>query len=217
MKIILATNNENKIREINTILSGFRIAVEDAASAGGIPEVEESGTTFVENALVKARAAANHFGLPALADDSGLEVPALDGWPGVYSARYAGPGCTYADNNRKLLIEMAGLTGAGRRGRFVCAAALAFPDGQEYVVEGELFGTVATETKGSHGFGYDPVFVPDGYDRTIAEMSTEEKNSISHRRRAFEKMASVIRNLQATGLIDSLATRKKPPASGSSV
>jgi XTP/dITP diphosphohydrolase len=217
MRIILATNNENKIREINIILSGFGIAVESTASAGGIPEVEESGATFVENALVKARAAAYHLGLPALADDSGLEVPALDGRPGVYSARYAGPGCTYADNNRKLLKEMAGLKGEKRRGRFVCAAALAFPDGQEYVVEGELFGNVAAGTKGSGGFGYDPVFVPDGYDRTIAEMSAEEKNSISHRRSAFEKMASVIRNLQATGLIDSLATRKKPPASGSSV
>ena len=212
MRIILATNNENKTREINAILSSFGITVESAASAGGIPEVEESGVTFVENALVKARAAASRFELPALADDSGLEVPALGGRPGVYSARYAGPGCTYADNNRKLLDEMAGLKSEKRRGRFVCAAALAFPGGQEYVVEGELFGNITTETRGSGGFGYDPVFVPDGYDRTLAEMSPDDKNEISHRRRAFEKMAGVIRNLLASGIINSMGQgANKPP------
>jgi XTP/dITP diphosphohydrolase len=212
MRIILATNNKNKVREINAILTSFGIAVESAASAGGIPEVEENGTTFAENALVKAGAAASHLGLPALADDSGLEIPALGGRPGVYSARYAGPGCTYADNNRKLLDEMAGLEGEKRGGRFVCAAALAFADGQEYVVEGELPGTVTTETRGSGGFGYDPIFVPNGYDRTLAEMSADEKNEISHRRRAFEKMAVVIRNLSASGIINSMGQgANKPP------
>ncbi len=212
MRIILATNNENKVTEISAILNAYGITVEGAASAGGMPEVEEDGATFAENALTKARAGACHFGEPALADDSGLEVPALGGRPGVYSARYAGPGCTYTDNNRKLLKEMDDLAGDKRRGRFVCAAALAFPDGQEYVVEGELFGTITTKPRGAGGFGYDPVFVPDGHGRTLAEMSGEEKNDISHRRRAFEKMAGVIRNLVASGVIDSLAKSEKPPA-----
>jgi XTP/dITP diphosphohydrolase len=204
MRIILATNNENKVAEISAILGALGITVEGAASAGGMPEVDEDGVTFAENALAKARVGTRHFGEPALADDSGLEVPALDGRPGVYSARYAGPGCSYADNNRKLLGEMADLEGDKRRGRFVCSAALAFPDGQEYVVEGGLFGTITTEPKGSGGFGYDPVFVPDGNDRTLAEMSAEENNEISHRRRAFEKMAGVIRNLVAGGMINSM-------------
>jgi len=204
MRIILATNNENKVVEISAILGAFGITVEGAASAGGMPDVEENGETFVENALAKARAGARYFGEPALADDSGLEVPALDGRPGVYSARYAGPDCSYADNNRKLLSEMAGLAGDKRRGRFVCSVALVFPDGQEYVVEGELFGTITTEPRGSGGFGYDPVFLPDGHVRTLAEMSAEEKNDISHRRRAFEKMAGVIRNLVASGIINSM-------------
>lgn len=218
MRIILATNNENKVREINAILASFGITVESAASAGGIPKVEENGSTFAENALIKAHTAASHLGLPALADDSGLEVPALGGRPGVYSARYAGPGCTYADNNRKLLDEMAELGDEKRRGRFVCAAALAFADGQEYIVEGELAGMVTTETKGSGGFGYDPVFVPDGYERTLAEMSAEEKNEISHRRRAFEKMAVVIRNLLAGGIINSMGKgANKPPTKVSDV
>jgi XTP/dITP diphosphohydrolase len=212
VRIILATNNENKVLEINAILSSFGIAVESAASVGGIPEAEENGSTFAENALIKAHAAAYYLGLPALADDSGLEVPALGGRPGVYSARYAGPDCTYADNNRKLLDEMAGLENEKRRGRFICAAALAFADGREYVVEGELLGTVTIETKGSGGFGYDPVFVPDGHDRTLAEMSPDEKNEISHRRRAFEKMAVVIRNLLASGIINSMGkAANKPP------
>ncbi|UCE26033.1 MAG: RdgB/HAM1 family non-canonical purine NTP pyrophosphatase [Candidatus Coatesbacteria bacterium] len=211
MRIILATNNENKVAEISAILDAFGITVEGAASAGGMPEVEEDGVTFAENALAKARAGARNFGEPALADDSGLEIPALDGRPGVYSARYAGPSCSYADNNRKLLGEMTDLEGDKRRGRFVCSAALAFPDGQEYVVEGELFGTITTEPRGSGGFGYDPVFVPDGRGRTLAEMNSEEKNDISHRRRAFEKMAGVLRNLAASGAIESLAEGEKPP------
>jgi len=205
MKIILATNNENKVAEIGAILGAFGIAVERAASAGGAPEVEEDGATFAENALTKARAGARQFGAPAIADDSGLEIPALDGRPGVFSARYAGPGCSYADNNRKLLGEMADLGGDERRGRFVCAAALAFPDGREYAVEGELFGTITAEPRGAGGFGYDPVFVPDGHGRTLAEMTADEKNAISHRRRAFEKMAGVMRNLVASGLVNSLA------------
>jgi XTP/dITP diphosphohydrolase len=204
MRIILATNNENKVAEISAILGALGIAVEGAASAGGMPEVEEDGVTFAENALAKAGAGADHFGEPALADDSGLEIPALDGRPGVYSARYAGLGCSYADNNRKLLDEMTDLAGDKRLGRFVCSAALAFPDGQEYAVEGELFGTITTEPRGSGGFGYDPIFVPDGHVRTLAEMSAEEKNDISHRRRAFEKMSGVIRNLVASGIIDSM-------------
>jgi XTP/dITP diphosphohydrolase len=213
MSIILATNNENKVREIKAILGAFGIAAEGATSAGGMPEVEEDGATFAENALAKASACARHFNAPSLADDSGLEVEALNGKPGVRSARYAGPGCTYADNNRKLLDRMAGVKEAERRARFICAAALAFPNGTEYVVEGDLFGTITTIPRGTGGFGYDPIFVPDGHERTLAEMRPEEKNEISHRRRAFEKMAGVIRNLLATGIINSIAEGvDNPPA-----
>lgn len=216
MAIILATNNENKVREIKAILGSFGIAVEGAAALGGIPSVTEDGATFAENALAKARAGAVRFRAPVLADDSGLEVPALGGRPGVRSARYAGPGCSYADNNRKLLAEIAPLTGHERRGRFVCAAALAFPDGREFVVEGELFGEITTEPRGAGGFGYDPVFVPDGETRTLAEMKPEEKNAISHRRRAFEKMARVIMNLGAAGFVEGAAgsgSKHGPPGS----
>ncbi len=202
MRIIFATNNENKVLEVTAILAKFDVPVESAASAGGMPDVPECGTTFAENAVAKARAAAQRFNVPALADDSGLEVAALGGRPGVYSARYAGPGCTYTDNNRKLLAEMATSDPEDRRARFICTAVLILPDGREFIVEGELVGRITTEPRGTGGFGYDPVFIPDGHERTLAEMSPEEKNAISHRRKAFEKMAGVIRALRADRSVD---------------
>jgi XTP/dITP diphosphohydrolase len=191
LSFILATANPDKAREIAQIL-GDR--VELLPRPPDVPEVEETGATLVDNARLKARALVDATGLAALADDTGLEVAALGGAPGVYSARYAGPGATYADNVAKLLQELQGKVGAEqRRARFATAAVAAWPDGREVVAEGQVSGWIAPEPVGSGGFGYDPVFIPEeGDGRTFAQLVDEDpaaKHRLSHRARAFNALA----------------------------
>ncbi|MHB1445314.1 MAG: RdgB/HAM1 family non-canonical purine NTP pyrophosphatase [Acidimicrobiales bacterium] len=183
-RLILATANPGKTAEIRAVLSG----VELLARPESVPEVEETEATLEGNAALKARALRDATGEAALADDTGLEVVALDGAPGVYSARWAGPGATYADNVAKMLREMEGRT--DRRARFRSVLTIAYPGGAELSVEGTVEGLIATEARGSSGFGYDPVFAPTGAGgRTFAEMDVAEKNSISHRGRALAALA----------------------------
>jgi XTP/dITP diphosphohydrolase len=185
MTIVLATRNENKVREIREIL-GEGVPLRSLRDYPQVPEVPEDGLTFRENAVAKARFVSGILGLAALADDSGLEVDALNGDPGVRSARFAGERSTAAQNNARLLRLMAGIPSERRRGRFRCVVALALPDGTVRTAEGACEGRILEAPHGSRGFGYDPLFVPDGYDRTFAELDPEEKNRISHRARALE-------------------------------
>ena len=181
---VLATANPDKAREIAALLEGFDVVPRPAE----VPDVEETGTTLLENARLKAQALVDATGEAAVADDTGLEVAALDGAPGVYSARYAGEGATYADNVAKLLDALAGRS--DRRARFRTVAVARFPDGREAVAEGVVQGTIAEAARGDGGFGYDPVFVPDDGDgRSYAELSADEKNAVSHRGRAFRALA----------------------------
>ncbi len=183
MKLILATKNNGKVHELAEILKGHEIIT--MSEAGFTEDIEETGKTFEENALIKAEAvcAASH--LPVIADDSGLEVFALDMRPGIFSARYAGEGTSYKEKIEILLEELKDKT--DRRARFVCCAALCFPDKRRYTFRGEVYGSIAFSPKGDNGFGYDPVFLfEDG--RTFAEISAEEKNKFSHRSRAFHKL-----------------------------
>jgi XTP/dITP diphosphohydrolase len=196
VKVVAATRNLHKIKEIQAITkeAGFQIITRDEA---GVPEdfdVEEDGHTFEENSLKKARAIMDLVQLPAVADDSGLEVDALGGAPGVYSARYAGIDGPEADaaNRVKLLKELNGVPWAQRTGRFVAAITLVFPDGQVVTARGECEGIVGTEEKGSQGFGYDCLFHPQGESRTFGEISSEEKNQISHRAKALQKLALLL-------------------------
>lgn len=183
--IVLATRNENKVRELAAMLAGLPIRLESIGSYPDAPDVEETGATFAENAVLKAKAAAQHTGLWAMADDSGLEVDALDGQPGVYSARFAGPGATDADNNEKLLKLMADVPDDRRTARFRCAIALAAPDGRIFVDEGTCEGRIARAPRGEGGFGYDPLFIVPELGRTFAELPAAEKDRISHRGRAL--------------------------------
>jgi XTP/dITP diphosphohydrolase len=184
---VLATANADKAREIAAILGP---AVTLRPRPASVPEVEETGDTLVANARLKARALVAATARPAIADDTGLEVDALGGAPGVYSARYAGETATYDDNVDKLVDALAGQEGA-RRARFRTVAVASWPDGREVVAEGVVEGTIAPERRGTGGFGYDPVFIPDDGDgRTFAEMTSAEKNERSHRGRAFRALAA---------------------------
>ena len=188
MKLLIATNNPGKVREYEELLETLPAAVEITypAQQGLALEVEESGETFEENARLKALAFAQASGLLTLADDSGLEVDALDGAPGVRSARYAGPDANDVDRYRKLLGALAGVPADRRSARFRCVVALAQPDGTIHTADGTCEGEIGHEPRGTHGFGYDPVFVVDGYGgRTMAELAPEIKNRISHRGRAL--------------------------------
>ena len=192
MRIVLATRNDGKLAELRRILAGLDVELVTAAELG-LPQIDEAGETFVENALAKARAAVEATGLPALADDSGLVVDQLQGAPGVRSARFAGP---EADDETNLKLVLEGLLGSpGRSARFVCAAALVAPDGREWTAEGVLDGHIVDEPRGQHGFGYDPIFQPVGELRTTAEMSPEEKDAISHRGRAFRAIRPAVEEL----------------------
>ncbi len=188
-RVVLATRNAGKVEELRRILAGMEIELLGADDVG-LPEVEETGTTFQENALLKARSAALHADLPAVADDSGLEVDALQGEPGVRSARFAGRHGDDAANLELLLQRLEGVP--ARRARFVCAAALALPDGRAWLVDGVLEGEVVHEPRGDQGFGYDPVFRPLGETRTTAELPAEEKDAISHRGIAFRRLRRTI-------------------------
>lgn len=185
-KLFVATHNAHKVREIAAILPDFEILADDPAG------VEENAPDFVGNALIKVRAiAARHRGDWCLADDSGLEVAALGGAPGVRSARYAGEPSNTPANNALLLKNLTGV--ADRRANFTCAIALIAPDGTEHTVEGKCFGTIAERPSGAAGFGYDPLFVPDGSAQSFAELSADEKNAISHRGRALAAAKKILR------------------------
>ena len=186
MELVLATRNQHKVSEISDMLADLGIRVRSLAEFAGAPEVIEDGTTYAENALKKARSAAAFTGKPALADDTGLEVDVLDGEPGVHAARYAGEHCSFQDNIRKLLTALKGVPKEQRAARFVCVMALVMPDGREELVRGELEGRITEEPAGVGGFGYDPVFFSLQAKKTLAELSPDEKNRISHRRRAFD-------------------------------
>ena len=185
---MLGTGNRDKARELRAILAGLPYDIRGLKEFDAVEEPEETGQTFEDNALLKARYYGGHFNLPCIADDSGIEVDALDGAPGVYSARYAGPGCTYADNNEKLLDALADCLWHERTARFVCVAAFVAPDGTEHVLRGTCEGYIAAEPLGDNGFGYDPIFVPMNEERTFAEMRAEEKEAISHRGQAFKAL-----------------------------
>jgi XTP/dITP diphosphohydrolase len=183
-RLVVASKNPDKIGEIEGVLDGTGLAGEIVRGLDW-PDVEETGATLEENALIKARAVVGATGLPVLADDTGLEVAALDGAPGVHTARYAGAGARYADNVEKLIEAMAGMT--DRRARFRTVVALTFPDGVEMTAEGVLEGAITEKPRGGGGFGYDPVFEFEG--QTLAEMGREEKNRLSHRARAIRALA----------------------------
>ncbi len=194
LRLVLASANPDKVKEIVAVLSGS-LAVELLPRPESVPEVVEDADTLVGNARLKAHALVAATGTAAVADDTGLEVDALGGAPGVFSARYAGEAATYADNVAKLLGALAARAdgGGARRASFKTVALAAFPDGSEVWAEGVLAGTIATEGRGTNGFGYDPVFVPEGGDgRTFAEMRPEEKDAVSHRGRAFRALASAL-------------------------
>ncbi len=188
MNIVLATRNRKKVEEIGRIFRGYDVRFLPVDSFPGCPEVEEDGKTFRQNAVKKAVSIAQFTGCLAIADDSGLEVKALAGAPGVFSARYAGEGADDRKNLRKLLREMKGLEGAERQARFVCCIAIALPDGKVKTFTGHAEGEIGEKSRGYNGFGYDPVFYPAGHHRTFAEMSDAEKDSLSHRGKALKKL-----------------------------
>lgn len=189
MIVVLATRNRHKLRELGALLPG----VELMPLPDGIELPPESGSTFAENALLKASAAARATGRPAIADDSGIEVAALDGAPGIYSARFAGPRATDGQNLEKLLHETE--QARNRRAAYLCALAFAWPDGRERVFEGRCEGELARRPRGAGGFGYDPIFVPVEVpgERTMAELSAPEKAAVSHRGRAARKLLAGVR------------------------
>ncbi len=194
MQLVLATNNKDKVREIKKVLEGLDIQILTADEFDDFPEIEETGATLEENAVLKAEGIFAFTGLPALADDTGLEVDCLNGAPGVFSSRYAGPGCTYDDNNKKLLQEMAGVPKDRRTARFRCVIAVCFGKDDTPAVEGTADGFIAeTKSAARGGFGYDPVFYYPPLGKTFAEMSLEEKNAISHRGRALTKAKELLR------------------------
>ena len=192
-RLLLATRNAHKKTEIGDLLKGLPIEVVGTDSFAAMPETVEDQPTLEGNAAKKARECASFSGLWSLADDTGLEVRALDGAPGVYSARYAGPGCTYADNNKKLLAAMQGK--ADRFAQFRTVMALCSPEGEITLEQGILRGTVAADGRGVNGFGYDPIFIVDGTDKTLAELALEEKNKISHRARALSNILPHVRRM----------------------
>lgn len=193
MELVLATRNKKKIDEIVRITHNLGVRVLTLDDFPGCPEVEEDGTTFEENATKKAVTVAQFTGIASLADDSGLEVEALNGAPGVLSARYAGEEADDRKNVKALLREMQSLT--NRKARFVCCMALAYPGGAIRIFNGYAEGTIGTEPRGSNGFGYDPVFYPAGHTITFAEMRDREKDSLSHRGMALEKLSQHINQM----------------------
>ena len=196
MRFVLASANRDKAAEISAILTAAVPGLDLAPRPPELPDVDETGTTLVDNARLKAAAIAAATGQPAVADDTGLLVDALDGAPGVFSARFAGEGATYADNVAKLLAALAGVPPERRTARFETVALVRWPDGREVAATGAVDGMIATEARGQSGFGYDPVFVPaEGDGRTFAELAPEEKHTLSHRGRAFRALAAELANL----------------------
>ncbi|MBM3286051.1 MAG: XTP/dITP diphosphatase [Candidatus Eisenbacteria bacterium] len=192
MRIVLATANRDKVRELRHALEGLAVEILTRDDFPGVPDVTEDGRTLEENALKKARALCAATGLVAVGDDTGLEVAALGGAPGVYSSRFAGAGATYAENVQKLLREMDGVPMERRGARFRCVIALIEPSGAEILVDGTCDGTILTGPRGDGGFGYDPIFSVPPEGRTFAEMTMEEKDRISHRGRAMASMRRLL-------------------------
>lgn len=189
MKLLIATNNAGKVREFAGLLSDLPVQLLSLSEAGDLVEVEETGTTFEDNAILKARGYAMQSGMWALADDSGLEIEALGNRPGVLSARYGGEGTSFDTKIVMLLEELAATGDALGRARFVSAIAIADALGEiKYVAEGTVSGNITREPRGSNGFGYDPIFVPDGFEQTFGELSDDIKGQISHRSRASAKI-----------------------------
>jgi XTP/dITP diphosphohydrolase len=191
--LVLATRNKGKIAEVQRLISLHAPQITlRSVSEFNLDDVEETGTTFEENALLKAETIARQTGLPALADDSGIAIDALDGAPGVYSARWSGVHGDDAANVAKVLLELSDVPDEDRGAQFVCVIALAHPDGRSIIVRGEVEGVVRRDPIGNHGFGYDPIFQPDGYAITTAQMDPETKDAISHRGKALREIASKI-------------------------
>jgi XTP/dITP diphosphohydrolase len=184
-RIIFATGNQNKMKEIHMILADLGMPIYSMKEAGIDVDIEENGTTFEENALIKARAIMKLTGQITMADDSGLEIDYLNKAPGVYSARFMGHDTSYDIKNKALIQKLEGVKGSDRSGRFVCAIAVCFPDGREIVKRGTMEGLIAEEIKGDNGFGYDPIVYLPEYGKTSGELAPEEKNKISHRGKAL--------------------------------
>ena len=195
--ILLATNNPGKARELSSLIGGERWKFTTPADQGIELDVEENGITFEQNAVLKARAFTKVSQLITLADDSGLEVDALDGAPGVYSARYAGPEATDDDRNRYLLSELSDVPDDRRQARFRCVIAIAFPDGDTVMCKGECSGIIARAPRGDNGFGYDPIFYLPQFNKTMAELTMEQKNEISHRGKASRQAQYYLKTVLA--------------------
>ncbi len=195
MTIVLATRNRKKVEELQRIFAGYDIRFLTLDSFPYCPEVKEDGKTFRANAVKKAVQISQCTGCPAIADDSGLEVRSLGGAPGVFSARFAGEDADDQKNVKKLLREMKNVKGEDRAARFVCCIAFALPDGKYKTFTGYARGSIAGKPKGFNGFGYDPLFYPSGYQRTFAEMTDPEKDSLSHRGKAMKKLYTYLKDL----------------------
>ncbi len=192
MELLVATRNAGKVREIRKALRGLGLRIHSLHDFRDVPEMEEDGKSFAENALKKARFYSKIYGRLTISDDSGLEVDILRGAPGIYSARFAGEKASDRENNLKLLGQMEGISLSKRRARFKCATAIVSPDGKEAVVEGECGGRVGLKEVGKKGFGYDPLFIFPRLRKTMAQLNLEEKNEISHRGKALRKLRKVI-------------------------
>lgn len=192
--IIFATGNEGKMREIRSILADTGYAVISLKEAGIQADIIEDGKTFEENALIKARAVAQYAKAVVLADDSGLEVDYLNGEPGIYSARYLGENTSYRIKNQNLIDRLEGVEDEKRTARFVCAIAAVFPNGEYLITRGEVEGRIGYEERGNGGFGYDPVFYLPEYGKSMAELTEEEKNTVSHRGKALRRMKEQLQN-----------------------
>lgn len=195
-ELVVATRNRGKLIEIRSLIGDLVNRIVCAADLDGFPDTVEDGKTFEENALKKAREAAAFSGIPALADDSGLVVDALQGRPGVYSARFAGEGAGDAANNRLLVSELQGVPAEERGAAFICALAFVTPHGEERIFTGRVGGRILEAGQGSGGFGYDPLFLVDGFNRSMAELTLEEKNSVSHRGAAFRQFHAFLEKRQ---------------------
>jgi XTP/dITP diphosphohydrolase len=192
VKVIIATNNKGKVKDFQSLFTPMGVEVLSLHDFPEIEEIEETGTTFEENAILKAEHLAKELNSPVIADDSGLMVDALEGRPGVYSARYAGLHKNDEDNLQKVLMELEGVSTEERTARFYCALALAIPGKQTITVHGTVEGLIATEKHGTNGFGYDPIFFLPKMNRTMAQLTAEEKGSLSHRGNAIKELMKVI-------------------------
>jgi XTP/dITP diphosphohydrolase len=192
MKLFVGTSNLNKVREVKEILSDIDVEIMSKEDVGKLPTVVEDKETFSANALKKAKTIYREFNLPTIADDSGLVVDSLDGNPGVYSARFAGENATDKENNRKLLGLLSGIDDNKRQAHFVCAIAFIDKNGDANILESKCYGEIGFEPKGEHGFGYDPLFIPKGYQKTFAQLDNGIKNKISHRAQALDKLKKVL-------------------------